>query len=608
LGEAPIRIVDPRAGAGGVGGTAGVGDNVGGAGGRLPVSGVLEVLAGQLGGPGNLDGVGPAARFLSIADFTFDPDDDRVFVTDYTALRAVDGETGRVTTLDTNGMAAALVRYQRGSLYLCEFVFDNAAGQPPMLMLTPMSPTTGQLGPTSVASLPSGFSASVVAWPTDDAFFQVSSEGKLMRLDPKDGSVTVVPLTGFPASDWVDSAVMRAPGTMLVALGSRLGDGTFSERIVSIDISSAVATPLTTIPPGFYVMGLDPDGQFVVLSDGSGTESAMAIGPGTAPSFSVGLPMVRGPHGDLLFMGNYGIRRWDRASPASVAWAGLDRPAGPENLGPATGVIFSGAPLAISTSAGKAYLTWALQDGLAVVDVAAKEVSSWTQAHAVNAAAALPTDGGLIVSERSDCSIWQLAADPSVPDVPIWPASASCRSNGGNPTNPANHNFARPALAWFDGALVFGADAMYGLLQIDPVTHTSTRHLFYDRNHIRELDYIGISSAAVASDGLLYVSGGGSLMRIDHGFQTATVLGPAGGSVAADRDGHVYTTLGDSVWRWNIATGQGQPVVGVDGAIGITLGPLPGTLNKPQGLAVTDDGDLLIGNGGEYAVLRAHFQ
>jgi hypothetical protein len=43
---------------------------------------VLEVLAGQLGGPGNLDGVGSAARFGGVYGITLDPDDDRVFVLD----------------------------------------------------------------------------------------------------------------------------------------------------------------------------------------------------------------------------------------------------------------------------------------------------------------------------------------------------------------------------------------------------------------------------------------------------------------------------------------------------------------------------------------------
>ena len=120
--------------------------------------------------------------------------------------------------------------------------------------------------------------------------------------------------------------------------------------------------------------------------------------------------------------------------------------------------------------------------------------------------------------------------------------------------------------------------------------------------------FSGFIGLAVGSDGVLYAVDGRFLYRFDPELRTATRIGPCGGSIAADKQGHLYMTEEATVVRIDIATGQVRAVVGAPGAVGVSLGALPGSLNDPRAVAVTDSGDLLIANAGEYVVLRARFQ
>jgi len=600
-----------------VGGTAGT-PGIGGAGGTSPATGLLQVLAGQPGGPGNIDGTGPAARFALLESVAFDPDDNRVFVLDGSVVRAIDGDTARVTTLPVtpahalDALIVGQILYQRGVLYVAATV--DVSDIP---TITPIS-LNGTAGPPVTARIGGAFFGALVGWPSGDALFQVTNDGRLFRVNPTDGSVTMTTLAGFPPSSSVDSTVMTAAGTILVVVATALDDGSWSRQVLSIDVASGSVASVAALPSDVSTWVLDPYGEFVVGTDASSTQKVIALGSSVAPSFPLGVRLTRGPHGDLLIQRGFQISRWDRRSAAPTTWAGLDRVTGIERLGPAAQSVFSSAPISLATSGNVAYLPWALvttnalwanPDGLATVDLQTNVVASLTTAHAADAATVIPAPGGgLYVLERNDCSIWLLSPDPAVPDLQIGPAWGACQSTGGNPLNPANHNFARPGLASFDGSLILVGNFTPGVTQIDPVAHTTVTRPFSDLAYSNKLQHLGTAGAAVAADGLLYVAAGGLLLRVDHGLGTATVVGPGGASVAADRNGHVYTTQTDTVLRLDLATGRIQTVVGTDGSKGIITGPLPGSLNHPQGLAVTDDGDLLIGNADEYTVLRAHFQ
>jgi len=587
------------------------GSRDGAGGGSVPLAGVLEVVAGQLGGPGNLDGIGTGARFNNIGATVFDPDDDRVFVLDTQILRAIDVQTKRVTTLGP--VADPYLFYQRGALYSYQLDYEDAAGNYVPLTLHRLSITDGHLEATTAAnpSPPVRAYSQLLAWPTGDTVFQVSDDGRLARLDPATGNVTTVPVTGFPSAVQLSASVMVGPTTILVAVESPPGQPPLIAEVLSIDIPSAKATVVATVPSDQFIGALDPLGQFAMVLDSMGRFlPAIPLGSGAVPAFSTISTLVGVSQGQLLIVGFTGIEAWDRVAPAPTKWAGLDLPVGPENLGPGAGVTFPQAPLAISTTGPKAYVTWALGDGLAVIDPATGAVSALTQSLAANAAAVLPAaeGGDLYVTERDDCAVWQLPADPNAAAIALLPERESCLYRSASPMSPITVDFVKSALALFDGSLLFMSDGANGIFQIDPVARTWTSHVFYDRLGAGELDSIGMTGAAIGSDGLLYAVDGASLYRIDHGLGSATVIGPGGTSLAADKAGHLYTTDADSVWRLDIATGRRQRVIGAPGSVGVAPGALPGSLSHPQGLAVTDAGDLLVGNTGEYVVLRARFQ
>lgn len=248
-GAIAIRVIDPGL-AGMMGGTAG------GGGASIPVTGVLEIVAGQLGGEGNIDGVGTNARFRVISDMVFDPDDNRVFLRDYDSgdmLRAIDGDTARVTTLGT--LPAGDLLYQRGSLYVAH---------PAGTQLTEVSPTDGHVLATIVEQTGPQISPGhpLLAWPDGDAMFQVSDDGRLWRVETATGSVSVTPLTGFPSSAIAVSApVMAGPATILASVLTWYDSRPQLNEILSIDLLTGTATVVGTIPPENTVFGIDPQGR-----------------------------------------------------------------------------------------------------------------------------------------------------------------------------------------------------------------------------------------------------------------------------------------------------------------------------------------------------------
>jgi len=596
-----IHIIDPRVdhtGNGGMGGSAiggAAGGAAGGGGEPPPVQGTLELVAGRLGGPGNLDGVGTAARLDGAWYKAFDQDH-LLFVNDDSNLRVVDLNAAQVTTLGKLPAGEDLF-FQRGALYLVDL------GDWRLLEISQADGHT-----TSTVSLsparPDATLSDVTSWPDGDAMFWVSSDGKLLRVDTATGVITATAIIGFPAGCYAGASMMTRPSTMLVAVN---GVSPPVNEVLAIDTVTAMATLVATVPADRLVLQLDPGGQFAALDGGS----TMPIQGGVAPPFAVDAPITPGPHGSVVIADGDGIALWDRSS-ATLTWSvGLSRPVGPENLGPAQAVILSRGLRGIAVQGKNAYLTGALDDGLAVLDLTTNVVSSLTQASVIAAAAVLPApDGTLYLSAVSDCSLRRF--DPATGSVVALPSPdpRDCLSRaGGNPTNPGNHNWVKAGMTFLDGSLFVASQGVGALEQIDLATGWGTVHPYYgDLAGTGVVQNDGMAALAVGSDGLLYGVDGQYLYRFDDARQTATIIGPGSVSVAADRQGHVYTTDRDTVLRYDIATGRMRAVAGVPGSVGVLLGPLPGSLNAPLGLAVTDGGDLLIGNTGEQVILRAHFQ
>ena len=74
-----------------------------------------------------------------------------------------------------------------------------------------------------------------------------------------------------------------------------------------------------------------------------------------------------------------------------------------------------------------------------------------------------------------------------------------------------------------------------------------------------------------------------------------------------DGAGSLFVSDGTAVRRIVLATGQVTTVVGTPGQALVVLGPLPASLDRPSGLAVSADGALFIVEYTVGAVLVARF-
>ena len=77
--------------------------------------------------------------------------------------------------------------------------------------------------------------------------------------------------------------------------------------------------------------------------------------------------------------------------------------------------------------------------------------------------------------------------------------------------------------------------------------------------------------------------------------------------IASDGKGNLYLSDGSTIRKIVIATGDVSTVIGAPARIGVTPGPLPASLNAPHGLAVLPTGDLVITDFVENAILLGKF-
>jgi NHL repeat len=113
---------------------------------------------------------------------------------------------------------------------------------------------------------------------------------------------------------------------------------------------------------------------------------------------------------------------------------------------------------------------------------------------------------------------------------------------------------------------------------------------------IRKITPAGVVSTLAGAAGQFgSADGNGSTARFSYPY-----------GVATDSAGNVYVAdTSNSAIRKVTAAGVVTTVAGTPGARGVRLGPLPGSLNRPKGLAVLpDSGVTLIETGEENAVLQ----
>jgi sugar lactone lactonase YvrE len=129
-------------------------------------------------------------------------------------------------------------------------------------------------------------------------------------------------------------------------------------------------------------------------------------------------------------------------------------------------------------------------------------------------------------------------------------------------------------------------------------------NLFVSDNGDHTIRKVVISSGAVST-----LAGTPNMMGSRDGTGAHALFNQPRG-IAVDGAGNLFVAdRGNSTIR-KVVTSMGEvmvsTIVGVAGLQGVVLGPLPGGLNSPRGVAVSPAGALFIVDNGENAILSAH--
>ena len=194
----------------------------------VTVSGpAIEVLAGVIGGPGNIDGAGAAARFSTIKGTALMSQLNILFVLDDTSLRRLDLATGGVTTLLTKAQAgwtnpSSIVSDINGTVYVSDYDTHVIYQVPYNGTPTVYAGTANMTGLTDGVGAAARFdhpSQLAIDAPHFYVYFADSYNDAIRRLDTQPsrspGSVTTSPAA--PSATWKEPAAARSSSSPLAS-------------------------------------------------------------------------------------------------------------------------------------------------------------------------------------------------------------------------------------------------------------------------------------------------------------------------------------------------------------------------------------------------------
>jgi hypothetical protein len=251
----------------------------------------LKLLAGRLGGPGNIDGLGGAARFSFPTDVAVDASGILYVADTYNAtVRKIDA-SGLVTTLagspghsgssDGVGSAAQFNDPVGLAVDSTNTVYVSDSGADTVRRITPDGTVTTLAGtPYSTGTL-DGVAAA--ARFTNPSGIQVAPSGSLYVVDQN--RIRNISLTGDVSTIYTSATQLYAIDIVspTVVLATNIGLGIGRNAVDSIDLSSGIATPLASSfgnPTGISMApsGTSAAGTVYVSDEFVGTVSAISSG------------------------------------------------------------------------------------------------------------------------------------------------------------------------------------------------------------------------------------------------------------------------------------------------------------------------------------------
>ncbi|HUB06164.1 MAG TPA: hypothetical protein VMB50_04145 [Myxococcales bacterium] len=599
-------------------GTTGSAASTGGTGGATtggpPDAGPTELtlLAGQLGGAGDADGMGGVARLNRPGGLALDQDGGLYVLDTGTArLRRIATGSGLVTTVAT-GLGSDFAITLDGP-------FAFALGYQGVDKVALATSIVSQ--EVSLAPLPISFQAGLAVDGMGSLYVPALCE--ILAIDVATGQMTT--LAGSQSCSGQDGVGPDAGFEMLAGLaydgaGSLYAaDGCAMRRIV---LATAAVTTLLGGPGACGDMngsaGTGSLNSAALAYDGRGTLYFTQLastsngqpqirGLSLAPTPSVfTLPAAAPPYSNpggiaidssqTLYVadtGNDVVRAYSLTSGQSQVLAGaFPHPSNADGVGPDAG-FDDPQGLAYDSQTGTLYVADAANGSLRAIAVAAETVT--TLATNLQMPSALAKGSTHVyVSDTGTCTLYQVGLAGGHKMSPLA-GTGSC----GSPVDGAGPAavFSSPTSLASDqiGDLYVADRGVLRLVTIGDAGATVTT-----------LD-AGVDAVAYGGASL-YAVEGTRVVQIDPATLKQTTYANgfvAPYALAADGQGDVYVAdQGDATVRLIAGPGNVSLLAGVPNVQGVLLGPLPGRLNVPSGLALGPAGTLFISDQAEDAILE----
>jgi len=627
----------------------------------------LDLVAGQLDYPGNVDGTGPRAYFGGYLTLGYDSYESRVLAMDpFEAglLRSVQPDSGEVGTLlgargdaravDGDNASARL----RGVAAVCSFRHTLLVADVNAIRETPGGGAHPSLSTLAGVAAEPGFVDGDFGAARFRGITSISQEAGTSAVvyvvDSGNAAIRAVDL----AASTVSTLAGGTFGSALDGIGTAArfyqpyklafdGDHTlyvaeFGGSIRTVDVGTREVK--TLVPNLYLISGVALDGRGHLYFGFGNSVKVVDLGSGAVSTFvggkpyaaSVVSPILDGVGADANFTnardvvfdgaGSLYVGDWATVRKVDIATATVTTVAGsvscqfmPCQKGPVLynpgGVTFADAQTLFVTDGGATpgYMTGA--EGLLRVDLASGAVTRAygfsTLSSADHGRGVVRTaDGLLYVAGIGTLTVYDPAADKALPV-----ALTTDQVQGFDPEGMVLDR---------DGSLLVANGSRGNLLR---VTFTGTKDQFgrplIDWQEVVS-GLIHPTGLAVDDSGNLFVTDDRAVFEVPAGANTPSLLagtpgsagyadGPAtaalfGSTNGIALDGHgslfVADTQNGMIRRVDLTTGMVSTELGVLHERGVQPGHLPATLNQPRQVAVAANGDLVITD--EDAVLWLH--
>ena len=589
----------------------------------------VQLVAGALGGSGNVDGSATGARFFYPLDVGYDAAGNWYVSDSYNkTVRKVDpagnvttlaGSAGQQGTTDGKGSAArfsnpgSLAVDPSGVVYLVDLAVNtirriDANGVVTTFAGTPnVSGANDGTGPAAEFENPGGIrmDASGILYLTDN--------GRIRKITPQ-GVVTTV-FTGFTALsglalDGMGNAYVADQGgrsldvvNLATGVGSAIAGGIDNPVGVALAPTGTPSAGTTYVSSGYFsiIQAVAPDGTVSPFA-GSTTAYGNVDGQGSSALLWNPIFMISEPSGTVLFAdaGTNAIREFTPDATVTTK-VGLGAHPGNVNGTGAAARFNNPEPLAVDAS-GNLYLSDS--DGLRKVTPGGV-VSTAFSGGGGSTGLAIDAAGNAYFSQPGLNAIYKVSGS----GAPVLFAGSGTVSSGDADGTGSAAGFNHPNGIAIDAAgNLFVVDTgNYTIRMITPAAVVTTLAGMAGDKGI--IDGTGSAAQfwapfAIAVDGTdtLYVTDGNAIRKVTAGGAVTTLagsiqtqgyadgtgsaalfnspaaiaIGPSGSLLVADSTNNVIREVS--------AAGAVTTAVGIAGKAGVSPGPLPTTINVPVGL------------------------